>query len=419
MRDNWERAVLADICEKIQDGAHHSPQKLHLEGGPGRFLYLTSKNIRNGYLDLSTVSFVDADYHESIYPRCNPQFGDVLLTKDGANTGNISLNTLDEPFSLLSSVCLIKANPARLYAPFLVYFLQSREGLKRITGQMTGAAIKRIILRTIKASTIPLPPLTEQKRIVAIVDEAFKGIDKSVGHAERNLTNAQDLFESYLTLILSEQGGDWEASTLGEIALVKGGKRLPKGHKVQKAPTPYPYISVSDFTNGGTVEPSSIGYLTPDAYSQIRQYTISGDDLYISIAGTIGKSGIVPRELDGANLTENACKLVFRRPVEKRFVYYFTRSRSFREQAMSRTRTTAQPKLALARIRTIALPLPPRVEQRRLVAKLDRIASECQNLEAAYCRKRAVLNELKQSILQKVFTGGLTAKEADRQMAVA
>ena len=121
-------------------------------------------------MDLSNVSYIDQDFHDEVYARCQPSLGDVLLTKDGANTGNATLNTLDEPFSLLSSVCLIKTNEAVLKPAFLCYYIQSSTGLSSIVGKMTGAAIKRIVLKDIKKAAIPFPPLKEQERIVTMLD---------------------------------------------------------------------------------------------------------------------------------------------------------------------------------------------------------------------------------------------------------
>jgi len=85
VKRGWALSTLGSVCTKIQDGAHQSPQTLFSEGGPGRFLYITSKNIRNDGLDLSNVSYVNHEFHNQIYPRCKPEVGDVLLTKDGAN----------------------------------------------------------------------------------------------------------------------------------------------------------------------------------------------------------------------------------------------------------------------------------------------------------------------------------------------
>jgi type I restriction enzyme, S subunit len=170
---NWRLRKLGAVCIKIQDGAHHSPKVQYPTKASNQFLYITSKNIRNNYLDLTKVSYVEKSFHDTIYPRCKPELGDILLTKDGANTGNICLNTLDEPFSLLSSVCLIKTDRDVLLPSFLKAYIQSPDGFKTITGKMTGMAIKRIILKTIKNAEIPLPTILIQERIVGKLDKIY------------------------------------------------------------------------------------------------------------------------------------------------------------------------------------------------------------------------------------------------------
>lgn len=195
---DWNELTLGDICTKIQDGAHHSPQKLYPERNTGLFPYVTSKNIRNNYMDLSKIQYVDADFHNAIYPRCKPELGDVLLTKDGANTGNVTLNTLDEPFSLLSSVCLIKPDRKKLNPAFLKYYIQSRPGFDMVTGNMTGAAIKRIILRTIKAALIPLPNVEQQTKIVDGLDRHYSETQRLEAIYEQKLKDLAELKQSLL-----------------------------------------------------------------------------------------------------------------------------------------------------------------------------------------------------------------------------
>lgn len=148
--NGWKWVKLGKACSKIQDGSHFSPKKQYAESEEGRFMYITAKNIRNDYMDLSKLTYVDKDFHDSIYQRCNPEYGDVLLIKDGVNTGEVTLNTIHEPFSLLSSVCIFKTDKTALTNSFLEYFIQSPFGSKAIANSMTGTAIKRIILRKIK-----------------------------------------------------------------------------------------------------------------------------------------------------------------------------------------------------------------------------------------------------------------------------
>lgn len=202
----------------------------------------------------------------------------------------------------------------------------------------------------------------------------------------------------------------WEVKTLGDIADVKGGKRAPKGYKLELEPTEHPYITVSDFTDDGTIDTSNLRYVSDDVFAQIKRYTISSNDLYLSIAGTIGKTGFVPPELDGANLTENACKLVLRPNICRDFVYYFTKSDEFIKQAGINTRTAAQPKLALERLKTIRLSIPSYLpEQQRIVAILDEafagIATAKANTEKNLQNARALFNSHLESVFSQRGSG--------------
>lgn len=182
----WNWSTINDACLKVQDGTHFSPQNQLAQGA---FRYITAKNVRPSGLDLSNVSYLAEDEHRAIYKRCDPKKGDVLLVKDGVNTGDAAVNTLDEEFSLLSSVCLLRPRPALLYSQFLRYYLLSPVGYRMLTGQMTGTAIKRIILGRIKESPVPIAPLDEQRTIVAEIEKQFSRLDESVAILKRVKAN--------------------------------------------------------------------------------------------------------------------------------------------------------------------------------------------------------------------------------------
>jgi type I restriction enzyme S subunit len=129
---SWGVVKLIECCEAIQDGTHFSPKS---KNGP--FKYLTSKNIKFGTIDLTNILHISTEDHNSIYSRCPVQFGDVLLTKDGANTGNVAINTLEEPFSLLSSVAFIRSNSNFSTNSFILQYLLSPNGQKIIKNSMT------------------------------------------------------------------------------------------------------------------------------------------------------------------------------------------------------------------------------------------------------------------------------------------
>ncbi|MBO9497410.1 restriction endonuclease subunit S, partial [Thalassotalea sp. G20_0] len=116
------------------------------------------------------------------------------------------------------------------------------------------------------------------------------------------------ILDGYKESLVGLIPNSWDVTEVGKVADVKGGKRLPKGRSLLEEPTPYPYIRVSDMDNGG-VDLNDIRFVPEDIYPSISRYTISSNDLYISVAGTLGLVGYVPQQLDGANLTENANKI--------------------------------------------------------------------------------------------------------------
>ena len=162
----WPMVSLGDACESIMDGTHFSP-KNHEQGSR---LYLTSKNVRENRIDLTYVRFVSEEDHESIYARCPVKKGDVLYIKDGANTGIAAINTLDEEFSLLSSVAVLCGNPLHLDNRFLCFYLNSKEGRNSLLSMMSGVAIRRLTLTKIGQAQIAIPPIEYQQEIVAQIE---------------------------------------------------------------------------------------------------------------------------------------------------------------------------------------------------------------------------------------------------------
>ena len=147
-----------------------------------------------------------------------------------------------------------------------------------------------------------------------------------------------------------------EIKKISEIAEVKGGKRLPKGMFVIDEPTAHPYLRVVDFTDNG-IDRSNLKYIDEEAFEKTKRYTIHKDDVYISIAGTIGRVGIIPDDLSGSNLTENAAKITnISSKVDHRYLMYYLRGPVGQGQIVIRTGGTSQPKLALYRIADINSP---------------------------------------------------------------
>jgi type I restriction enzyme S subunit len=162
----WDVKNLHEVCQKIQDGTHFSPKL-----GGNDYLYVTSKNIRFGRLDMSTAERISAVEHFKIYARCDVRKGDLLLTKDGANTGNAALNLLDEPFSLLSSVAMLRFDRRKHVPAYFMYQILSTYGQAQIKEAMSGNAITRLTLEKIRALRFSVAPCPEQAAIANVLSD--------------------------------------------------------------------------------------------------------------------------------------------------------------------------------------------------------------------------------------------------------
>ena len=164
--NGWEWTRLGSAMMKITDGTHHSPPN----GETGDFLYISAKNIKEEGVLLSNATYVSEEVHLEIFSRCDPEPGNILYIKDGATTGIATINNLREPFSMLSSVALLK-QPKHVENRFILVVLRSPFFYAEMRAGMTGVAITRVTLKKLQDALIPLPSLAEQNRIVAKVDE--------------------------------------------------------------------------------------------------------------------------------------------------------------------------------------------------------------------------------------------------------
>ena len=165
----------------------------------------------------------------------------------------------------------------------------------------------------------------------------------------------------------------WAWSRIRDIASVKGGKRLPKGMSFSSCRTSHAYIRVTDMKNH-SVNTDDLKYITEEVFLQIKNYTISKDDLYVTIAGTIGVTGEVPAELDGMNLTENAVKVTDIQ-INKAFLCLVLQSEFVQQQFQDKTHQVAMPKLALERILSTLIPVCSITVQSGIVSKFGEVDS--------------------------------------------
>lgn len=407
MKNNWEIKTLGEVCEFRRGLTYSKGDEVPFSGNA----VLRANNID---LETSTLNFDEIRYisDDIEIPQSKKLVKNsvMICTASGSkpHLGKVAFVDNDYEYAFGGFMGLLVPNVTIVDPKYFFTILTSGQFRNHVDSLTLGANINNLKFSQIQDYEVAIPPLAEQKRIVKILDEKFGAIEELKRVTEQQIADTKELFESRLEEIVTSPNEGWLHETIDDVALVKGGKRVPKGEKLLKVKTKHPYIRVSDFDHKGGVDQSDIHYISEEIFKKIKQYTITDRDLFISIAGTIGISGVVPAVLSGANLTENACKLVLKKELNLRYLLYFTRSKSFQNQAGLLTRTAAQPKLALTRIKTISFSYPQTLtDQNRIVKELDELFDKTKDLEVIFRRKIVDLDELKKSYLEQAFSGKL------------
>jgi type I restriction enzyme S subunit len=413
--NGWIETTLEDACIKISDGTHHSPKEQYDEPADGLYKYVTAKNIRMAGLDLANLTYVTQKIHREIYNRCNPELGDVLLTKDGVNAGDVAINTLDEEFSLLSSVALLKPKRDLLEPKFLRYYIESPEGAKRLLGEMRGAAIRRIILRSINAASIPLPPLPEQRRIVARIEELFSRLDAGVAALRQAKAQLQRYRQSVLSAAVTGQLtqawrekadvtlSEWESVTIDDISEVKTGKTPKRDEPQFWRNGTIPWLTSSATSNDFTHEADQ--FVTKAALDSGLKLFEPGT-LLLAMYGE-GKTRGQVTEITFQATCNQACAAIILNDARAFRPFVKLRLQECYEQTRKAASGGNQPNLNLSKVREIPLQLPPLAEQHQIVAEVEARTTAIEHLEAELDRQITRSKRLRQATLRSAFTGRL------------
>ena len=338
------------------------------------------------------------------------QNNDILICKDGAGIGKLGIiESLPSPATINSSLLLIRAQTG-LDAKYLYHALCSPYFQKIVQERIDGATTPHLYQREIRQFPIPLPPLGEQRRIVAILDEAFAGLDAMRANAEKNLQNARDLFDSYLNAVFSEKGEGWVETTLDQLATeVTDGDHAPP----PKSTDGVPFITISnidkdsrniDFTDTFFVARAYFDALKPSKKPRI------GDLLY-TVTGSFGIPVLIEEERDFC-FQRHIGLIRPKAGIDSKWLSFLLRSDGIFQQANEGATGTAQKTVSLKVLRGMKVPKMPLIEQRQIAAQMEQLQAQTSHLVSIYRQKLAAVAELKQSILQKAFAGELTSSES-------
>lgn len=318
---------------------------------------------------------------------------------------------VDFPFKVKSSAMkILSANSEVADLKYLFYKMQ--------TIQFDSANHKRYWISQYSKIKLDLPTIAEQQRIVNRIETMFAKLDQAQKKAQAVLDSFETrkavilhkAFTGELTANWRKKNGvsddSWEEKTVGEICLVKGGKRVPKGMSLVKEKNEHPYLKAGNL-KFGTVIDKDMEYVPEDLLKFIKNYTVSAGDVYITNVGAcIGDCGIIPDCFDGANLTENAVKLTELK-CHNLYLAKQLASNLVQEQIQSKIKSATLGKLSIDNIKQLVIKLPALSEQQEIVRILDTVLEKESRAKEVAQNVLDQIALLKKTILARAFRGKL------------
>ncbi len=407
MPKGWEMKKLGEVAKAIYG---YTEKASFEEIGP-RFLRIT--DIQDEGVNWETVPFckiTDADFNK--YKLID---GDIVFARTGATTGKSYLVN-NPPKSVFASYLIkVHINSGGLLPEYLFLFFQTKTYWDSINEGISGSAQGGFNATKLSDLYIPLPPLPEQQRIVAILDEAFAGIAKAKAKAEQNLKNAKELFESYLQGVFEQLFQNRETRTISELAKVIGGYSFKSGDFKKEGK--YQVIRMGNVRPGVIRENESPVFIDSMEEKALSKALLLPNDVIITQTGTKNKRDYgftVIIEKDNYLLNQRIAAIRFTDKYLPRFFLYFSWTNLFKDQYFANeTGTVGQGNVGIGAVTDAYVPFISIPEQQAIVRKLDALSAETKRLEAIYQQKINDLEELKKSVLQRAFSGELRTLNAE------
>ncbi|RVU36971.1 hypothetical protein EOI86_16155 [Hwanghaeella grinnelliae] len=353
-------------------------------------------NGRHKYVSKSAYEFLNKSQLEP---------GDLVMANVGDPGKAFLVPDVGMPMTLGPNSILIRADEKATSNDFLHYFFQSDAGRNLIDEISTGAAQKKFNKTSFRSLDIPLPPLEEQQRIVAVLDEAFEGLARARTHAEANLQNARELFESHLFDLFTHSDPSWKHEQL-----IKFCEKITVGHV---GPMAKRYVSAgTPFLRSQNIRPfkvdlEDVKYIDEKFTKELGKSELRPGDVAIVRTGYPGTCAVIPDDLEVANCAD----LVIARTgpnLNPHFLALLLNSTYGKELVTDASVGAAQKHFNVGAAKKALFPFPPLSVQGRLVAQADELSAACDTLAGNASKKLQDLNDLRQSLLQKAFAGELT-----------
>jgi type I restriction enzyme S subunit len=385
----WKLQRLGDLCafDKSQ-GIHTNLPYVgleHIDSGTGQYL----GNLEPTDVKSSTFKFNDSHV---LYGRLRPYLNKVLLP--------------DFEGHCSTEIFPIQIKPG-LLREYLGHWLMSESVVESINATCTGARMPRADMNEVLEFNIPVPSEQLQRRIVTLLDEAFADIAAAKANAEKNLQNAEALFQSQLTTLFNRRAKNANHTTLGQAT---GGIFTgPFGsllHKQDYVENGIPLVNPAHISQNG-IEPDHRKTVSGETAKRLANYIMRTGDIVIGRRGEMGRCALVTDAEDGWLCGTGSFFIKPSSRCDAGYLVHLLRSDQCKQQLENIAGGAVMPNLSNTDLSNFALELPPVEDQKQIVAQIEEAKESVERLKSIYRQKLTALDDLKKSLLHQAFSGQL------------
>ena len=395
MKEGWQIKTLNEVCV-VERGSSPRPIKSYFTTNPDGVNWIkigdTEQDGRYVYSTAQKITPEGAKQSRFV------KEGDFILT----NSMSFGRPYIMKTSGYIHDGWFVFRLKDSLDTDYFYHLLSSPLVQNQFASLASGAIVKNISGDLVKKTKLPIPPLPEQQRIVAILDDAFESIAIAKANAEKNLQNAKALFESYLQGVFSQGGEGWEEKPLAEICNVKDGTHDSPKYVLEGIP----FVTQKNIKdNGFTLENTK--FISQDDHDKFyKRSNVAYEDILISMIGANrGMACIVDNKMVFS--IKNVGLVKRSDSINPYFLLYFLKSSMAAEYVSTRSKGGAQEFIGLTELRKFPIRITSLMRQDTIVSMLDSVRKETQRLESLYQQKITALDELKKALLHQAFSGQL------------
>lgn len=413
----WETRALGELCE-FQRGLTYGKSD-EVDVSNNVVLRANNVDLATHTLDLSDLRYISDSV--SVPATKKVRKGSLLIcTASGSKSHLGKIAYVDDDYGYAFGGFMGQITPAPgVNDRYLFHALTSPAYKGFIEALSDGVNINNLKFDDLRQFPVPVPPVAEQRRIVAILDEAFEGIATVKTNAERNLQNARELFQGTLANIFSQSKSGWLKRPLGRVTTKIGSGATPLGGEDAYKEYGISLVrSLNVYDDGFRF--AKLAHLDDEQAARLSNVEVQPEDVLLNITGaSVARCCVVPTEVLPARVNQHVSIIrPIRTELDAEFLHYFLIARPNKERLLGIGAEGGSTRQAItkAQIQDFVVEFPSDIdEQRSIVAAVDEIRLATQGLDAIYERKIAALDDLKKSLLDQALSGALTKKAAGRQ----